>query len=201
MRGIDMWKLPPLILHPFSRATDAQKLAGSAQGNMMRQDLPPHRNSNPEVLRDEVLDSRYREIRWLYYIGKDIVRWIDQCLEFARTQDELNHPDLHFQSFAELLTENPPQSVRVKLHKWGVFDFKKVFSRAIGINTLFAQFPAYGLLSEEFLRNYYRYSDCSFVCRQDSCHYLKLDASRVQFDIYTSGEYSSILERGLIDKS
>ncbi len=195
------WELPHLILHPFSSANDATKLAESTQANLMLKDLLPHSDIPQEVLEDRVLDGRYREIRWLFYIGRDIVRWIDQCLDFARSHDELRQPDLRFQSFAALLTENPPQAVRNKLHKWGVLDFKRVFSRAIGINTLFAQFPAFELLSEEFLREYYAYADSIFACRQDACTYLKLDGEWSQFEIYTSGEYSSILERGLRDSS
>ncbi len=198
MRGIDMWKLPPLILHPFSNATDTMKIAGIAQAHLSDPDLTL--DPRPQVLRDEVLNNRYCEIRWLYYIGKDVVRWIDQCLEFSRSQEELNHPDLGFQSFAELLTENPPESVKTKLHRWGVHDFKRVFSRALGINTLFAELPDFDLLSEEFLRDYSRYSDGIFACRQASCRYLKLDGEKGQFDIYTSGEYANILERGLIDE-
>jgi hypothetical protein len=193
------WNLPHLILHPFSSANDATRLAESTQANLMLKDLLPRRDIPQEVLEDRVLDGRYREIRWLFYIGRDVVRWIDQCLDFARSHDDLSQPDLRFQTFAALLTENPPQSVKDKLHRWGVLDFKRVFSRAIGINTLFAQFPAFELLSEEFLREYYAYADSIFACRQDACNYLKLDGEWSQFEIYTSGEYSSILERGLRD--
>ncbi|HYK88024.1 MAG TPA: hypothetical protein VE398_04610 [Acidobacteriota bacterium] len=193
------WKLPPLILHPFSGVNDAQRLAEGSQTNQLLQDLLPHSDVTAEALRKRILDSRYREIRWLYYIGKDVVRWIEQCLDFARSQDGLRHPDLRFQSFAALLTECPPQAVTEKLRKWGVLDFKKLFSRAIGINTLFAEFPRFDLLSEEFLQDYYSYSDSIFICRQNSTPFLKLDAEIAQFEIFTSGEYSNILERGLLN--
>jgi hypothetical protein len=190
----EAWKLPPLILHPFSRATFAPGRAGLPQG---LHNASSRRRISPEAMRERILDGRYREITWLFYIGKDVVRWIEQCLEFVRSREELRHPNLRFQSFAALLTENPPPLVRDKLQRWGVLDIKSIFSRAIGINSLFAQLPAFEALSEEFLRNYYSYADCIFACRQNACTFTRLEADKGRFDLYSSGEYASILERGL----
>jgi hypothetical protein len=197
MPVVEPWKLPPLILHPFSRATHAPSLAESTEAGPAFFDPTSLRGASQELLREKILDARYREVTWLYYIGRDVVRWIEQCLDFARTREELRHPDLRFQSFAALLTENPPAPVKEKLQRWGVVDIKRIFSRAIGINSLFSQLPAFELFSEEFLHNYYIYADCIFSCRQNACTFIRLDAAKGRFDLYSSGEYTSILERGL----
>ena len=103
---------------------------------------------------------------------------------------------MNYQAFAAFLTENPPSRVKEKLLKWGVFDFRRVFARALGLNSVFTEFPSAGMIAEEFIREYYAYSDTIFACRQRLQSYLPLDPRQHRFEIYTSGEYMKILEQG-----
>ena len=88
-----------------------------------------------------LLDGRYCEIRMLYYVGKDVVRWIDQSTEFVTREPELRASGIEWQSFAHLVVEDPPLPVEEKLRAWGVADFRSIFSRAIGLNAIFADAP------------------------------------------------------------
>jgi hypothetical protein len=191
----DAVTLPPLILHPFAGPEDAPTLLDATRASLMRHDLIPP-TMGKDMLMDTILRGRYCEMRWLYFIGRDIARWIDQCLEFARMYEELSESELNFQAFAAFLTERPPASVKAKLLHWGVFDFRKVFARALGLNSVFSEFPPAGLITEEFVRKYYSYSDTLFSCRQKLESYMQLDPAKLRFEIYTSGEYMKILEQG-----
>src|SRR6516164_626294 len=95
--------LPPLILHPFADAGGPSKLVESSRANLKLQGLLPQGEATREDLDKALLDGRYSELRMLYYVGKDLARWIEQCLEFAeRHQDSLPR-GICFQSFAALL--------------------------------------------------------------------------------------------------
>ena len=89
---------------------------------------------------------------------------------------------------------SPPESVKEKLVKWGVADYVSIFGRAIGINALFAEPPAFETLSEEFLGNYHRYADCLYRTYMESQVYARLDSANFHFTLYASGEYSRMLE-------
>ena len=69
----------------------------------------------------------------LYYVGKDLARWIEQCLEFAERNQAALPEGICFQSFAGLLIQDAPTGVQAKLRKWGVADYKSIFSRALGL--------------------------------------------------------------------
>ena len=84
-----MWKLPPLILHPFSDASSPQKLLQSSRASLMLQGLLPNENLSISELQTILLEGRYCEIRMLYYVGKDVVRWIDQVTEFVNREPDL----------------------------------------------------------------------------------------------------------------
>src|ERR1700687_367132 len=95
--------LPPLILHPFADATGPNKLVESSRASLKLQGLLPQGESSREDLDRSLLEGRYSELRMLYYVGKDLVRWIEQCLEFAdRNRSELP-AGMVYQSFAALL--------------------------------------------------------------------------------------------------
>ena len=82
--------LPPLILHPFADAGGPSKLVESSRANLKLQGLLPQGEASREDLDKALLDGRYSELRMLFYVGKDLARWIEQCLEFAeRHQDAL----------------------------------------------------------------------------------------------------------------
>jgi len=70
------YKLPPLILHPFADANGPGKLVESSRASLMLQGLLPTGDRDRLALDRALLDGRYQEIRMLYYVGRDLVRWI-----------------------------------------------------------------------------------------------------------------------------
>lgn len=189
------WKLPPLILHPFSDAAGPNKLVESSRASLMLQGLLPSGASSAEDLDKVLLDGRYCEIRMLFYVGRDVVRWIEQCEEFVERREELQNSGIRFQSFAALLVDDPPKAVRDKLRKWGVADYKHIFSRALGLNAVFAEAPEREAVTVDFIRHYYRYADQMFNSRQRLVTFTPLSSEGYDFELYASGEYSRILER------
>lgn len=188
------WELPPLILHPFADAGSPGKLVQSSRASLMLQGLLPPGESSQDELTRSVLEGRYCEMRMLFYVGKDLRRWIEQSLEFVEREPELRGQDIRFQSFANLLVRNPPPAVQNKLRRWGVADYQSIFSRALALSALFSDVPPFDVLSEEFIRNYYRYADQLYASLvQGPC--AELEASAFRFDLYASGEYSRMLER------
>ena len=149
---------------------------------------------DPEVLTRRLLSGRYAEIRMLFFLGKDLLRWMEQCLECTARVPELESAAVRSQSFAELLISQPPEDVKAKLTVWGVADYSSIFSRAVGINTLFVQPPEFDLLAEEFLRNYHRYADYLYRCYLQSEPHCILSPANFPFEMYASGEYSRMLE-------
>ncbi len=191
----EVWTLPPLILHPFADSKGPGQLVESSRAGLMLQGLLPAGSHSREELERKLLAGRYCEFRMLFYIGKDIARWIDQCLEFVERTPELAEEGIRFQSFAAFVVHDPPESVREKLRRWGVVDYKGIFSRALGLNGMFAELPPRELLTDEFLRNYYRYADHMFAARLNLCTYTELNPRRFDFSLYASGEYAEMLER------
>lgn len=187
-------KLPPLILHPFADATSPARLVESSRASLILQGLLPSGERSQEELDRTLLDGRYAEIRMLFYVGKDILRWIEQCLDFVLRVESLKGRDFKFQTFASYLIQDPPTAVQNKLRKWGVADYKAIFSRALGLNALFADVPDRFILSDDFIRHYYRYADILFACRQQTV-FAEITSREFDFDLYASGEYSRMLER------
>jgi hypothetical protein len=187
-------KLPPLILHPFADAGGPDKLVESSRASLMLQGLLPTGERTTDELDKSLLEGRYCEIRMLFYVGKDLIRWIEQSLEHVERQPGFD-PGIKFQSFAAYLVNNTPPAVQAKLRKWGVADFKSIFMRALGLNAILADVPERGLLADDFVRNYYRYADAIFLCRQSQAQYTDIAHLNYDFDIYASGEYSRMLER------
>ena len=187
--------LPPLILHPFSDAGGPNRLVESSRASLRLQGLLPAGEASREDLDRALLDGRYSELRMLFYVGKDLARWIDQCMELAERNRDKMPPGVAFQSFAALLIQNAPPNVQAKLRKWGVADYKAIFTRALGLQCLFANAPSREVLSDEFVRNYYRYADQLFGVKQGQCDFTALVAADFQFELYSSGEYSRMLER------
>ena len=188
-------KLPPLILHPFADAAGPDKLVESSRASLMLQGLLPSGERSTDDLDKSLLEGRYCEIRMLFYVGKDLVRWIEQSLEHVERHPGYRDSGIKFQSFASYLVNNTPTAVQAKLRKWGVADFKSIFMRAIGLNAILAAVPERGILSDDFVRNYYRYADSIFLCRQSQTVFTDIAQMNFDFDIYASGEYSRMLER------
>ncbi len=190
----ETFTLPPLILHPFADAGGPGKLAQSSRASLMLQGLLPAGELSREELDRSVLEGRYCEIRMLFYVGKDLRRWIEQCLEFVEHEPALEGRNIDFQSFAALLIRNTPTTVHGKLRNWGVGDYKAIFSRALAISSLFADIPEMRFLSEDFIRNYYAVADQLYTSMIQAKSE-QLHCSEFDFEIYASGEYSRMLER------
>jgi hypothetical protein len=193
--GDAQFYLPPLILHPFNERVQPSTLLDNSKAALMLSGLIPNDGSNPEALQKRLLWGRYAEIRMLFFLGKDVFRWMDQCVEWAASTAELAGAEVREQSFAGLLTGGTPAEVKQKLETWGVADYSSIFSRAIGLNSLFAEPPAFDALSEEFLANYHRFADALFQCFMEMEPHLIATPQNFRFDLYASGEYSRMLER------
>jgi hypothetical protein len=189
-----VWELPPLILHPFNERVPPSALLENSKAALMLSGLIPNDGSDQEDLKRRLLAGRYSEIRMLYFLGKDVFHWIEQCVEWVQRVPELSGVEFRPQSFAALLTADPPAAVKEKLVRWGVVDFVSIFTRAIGLNAMFMQPPAFDTLAEEFLRNYHRYADVLYRCYMDSQPYRTVASANFHFDLYASGEYSRLLE-------
>jgi len=192
--GEKVWDLPPLILHPFNEHVPPCALLENSKAALMLSGLIPNDGTDPDELKKRLLSGRYAEIRMLYFLGKDVHRWMEQCGEWASRVPELAGVEIHRQSFAGLLTANPPETVKEKLLRWGVVDYVSIFSRSIGLNALFAKPPTFDELAEDFLRNYHRYADTLFRCFMDSHPHCDICATSFRFELYASGEYSRMLE-------
>jgi hypothetical protein len=184
-------QLPPLILHPFSGGAGTSDLV---DGSLASLALDGYVQSSEEetALRLRMLAGRYQEVRMLLFLGKDIFRWMQQCVEHVKGSDAADDRIVE-QSFAALVVEYPPESVERKLEGWGVTDRRAVFSRAIGVHSLFQEPPPVSSLSPIFLKNYHRYADHAYICFQHSTAFLPIDAAIYQFELYASEEYTRLL--------
>jgi len=187
--------LPPLILHPFADAAGPNKLVESSRASLKLQGLLPAGDSTQEDLDRTLLEGRYSELRMLFYVGKDLARWIEQCVEFVDRQRDEVDAGVTRQSFATLLVHDAPASVQAKLRKWGVGDYRAIFTRALGLQCLFANVPERQVLSDDFVRNYYRYADQMFAMKQGEAEFTLIASRDFKFELYSSGEYSRMLER------
>jgi hypothetical protein len=187
-------QLPPLILHPFSGGAGTGDLVDGSLAALALDGLVS--SSEEELaLRRRMLSGRYQEVRMLLFLGKDVFRWMQQCVEHVQGSGA---PDARIveQSFAALIVEDPPEPVRRKLEGWGVTDRRSVFSRAVGIHSLFQDPPPVDCLSPIFLKNYHRYADHAYICYQHSQAFLPLEGSNCQFELYASEEYARLLSDG-----
>jgi len=192
--GDAVWDLPPLILHPFNERVPPTALLENSKAALMLSGLIPGDGTDRDDLKRKLMAGRYSELRMLYFLGKDVFRWLDQCVEWSERITALNALEIHPQSFAGLLTANPPEAVKEKLVRWGVADHASIFSRSIGVNSVFADPPGFETLTENFLRNYHRYGDFLFRCYMDSQPHQALGPENFNFALYASGEYSRMLE-------
>jgi hypothetical protein len=186
--------LPPLILHPFADAAGPSKLVESSRASLMLQGLLPTGELTAEQLEARLLEGRYCEIRMLFYVGKDLVRWVEQCLELLDRHPDVQARGYNFQSFVSYLILKTPPGVQAKLRKWGVGDYRSIFSRAVALNSIFAAVPDRRTLTDEFVRNYYRYTDNLVKMMLDGPA-PEIEPGDFDFELYASGEYSRMLER------
>jgi hypothetical protein len=149
-------------------------------------------NGDEYELQRRVMAGRYQEIRMLLFLGKDIFRWMQQCVDSVERAGDTGLR-ISEQSFAALVVESPPVSVRDKLEHWGVTDRRAVFSRAIGVNTLFSSPPPIDSLSPVFLNHYHRFADHAYICFQHLKPFVAIDSKQFDFQIYASEEYARML--------
>ncbi len=187
--------LPPLILHPFAAQGGPAKVIESSRASLMLQGLLPTGERTTEELDQSLLQGRYSEIQMLFYVGKDLVRWIEQCMEHIVREPDLRESGIRYQSFAALLVNHTPATVQAKLKRWGVADYRSIFQRGLGLNTILSSVPEAACFSEEFIRNYYRYADQMFMSRQSQVAFTSIEDLGFEFEIFASGEYSRMLER------
>ncbi len=192
--GEVVWDLPPLILYPFNERVPPSALLENSKAALMLSGLIPGDGSDTETLTRRVQAGRYSEIRMLFFLGKDLLRWVEQCLEMVERTPELAESEIAGQSFVGLLTGNPPEEVKAKLVRWGVGDYSAIFSRAIGLNTIFSKPPELDQLSETFLDSYQRYADVLYQCYMQSVAHRGITPANFRFSLYASGEYTRMLE-------
>jgi hypothetical protein len=188
-------QLPPLILHPFSNTEQNSVLAESSRASLALQGFPPRDQTPLQELDKQLLRGRNAELRMLFYIGKDICRWADQCTETAQAAGWTTNRRIRPETFGILLIELIPQHVRAKLEGWGVLDFCALFRRSFGLHAIFQELPEFNLLSAEFLRRYHRYLDQWYEQRSKDSGAHHPGANEFTFDLYASGEYTSMLEK------
>lgn len=121
--GVGAFKLPPLILHPFSRPEDTSVLMESSRASLALQGFLPRPELSDEDLTGRLLRGRYAELRMLFYIGKDLSRWLDQCVETVEVSDQFAGRRMRTESFVTFLIQYIPVHVKTKLISWGVVDY------------------------------------------------------------------------------
>jgi len=193
--GNGRWELPPLILHPFADSRSPETLLEGSRAGIRLHGLLPLEDNSMDDLTRQLLAGRLCEIRMLYFLGKDLCRWIGQCLDFSARTTGLEGAGLSEQSFGHLLVEDPPAAVQGKLREWGVRESRTIFGRALALDAVFREPPSGELLNLEFIKNYYFYADQVYCCWMDLVPYQAIGAANFQFELYASGEYTKRLER------
>jgi len=186
--------LPPLILHPFTESSSSVQVLESTKAAISMLQQGPDGRERAAELEIRLLDGRYAELRMLFFVGKDVFRWIDQCLDTCRRSPLLHSAGIPEQSFGHLLIKQTPADVGQKLTNWGVIEHTRIFSRAVGIYCQFAEPPPRDKLQPDYLRHYFRYADYSFACWKEMVKYPVLPEKQFPFALYASGEYTRMLE-------
>ena len=201
LRKTESFRLPPLILHPFSAPEDASKLLESTRANLTLQGMLPKAVKTPEELDTILLRGRYAELKMLFYIGKDLLRWMDQCADCASVNDRFFGRTMRPETFATFLIAHTPSQVKLKLGGWGVVDFTSLFRRSLGLHTVLQGMPAASDLTPHFLSRYHRHLDVWYQCRMQERQYDIAEAHEFTFDLYASGEYTLMLEKSFDEKT
>jgi len=192
--GNTQWDLPPLILHPFNERISPATLLENSKAALMLAGLAAHDGTADEALHLRVLAGRYAELRMLFFIGRDVMRWLEQCADWASRIPALEGAALRRQSFAPLIALCPPEEVRQKLAGWNVTDYLAIFTRAVGFNALFSEPPPLEVLSRDFLLNYHQFGDRLYQGFIEAEPHTVISAANFRFQLYASGEYSRLLE-------
>jgi hypothetical protein len=184
-----------LILHPFADVNGPGKLVDASRASLIMNGLLPADADAPSRLEERLMVGRYCEISMLFYLGKDLLRWVLQCMEFAERNDELRAAGARPESFVTLLIEDTPEEVREKLRTWGVHEYSAIFARALGLHAIFESLPGREVLAPEFMRYYHHFADGLFACRQQLFRFPRLTAGQFDFQLFASAEYARMLEQ------
>jgi hypothetical protein len=199
--SIKSFRLPPLILHPFSGPEDTSALMESSRASLVLQGFLPHGETPADDLDQQLLRGRYAELRMLFYIGKDLTRWMEQCAESAIFSGQFAGWRIRPETFAAFLVQYVPDHVRCKLESWGVLDFCALFRRSIGLHTVFHEFPSPETFSPDFLRRYHRHLDLWYEQRLRELVFDRPQPYQFTFDLFASGEYTLLLEQSWGDEN
>ncbi len=167
----------------------------SSRASLALQGFLPRDETPALDLDRQLLRGRYAELRMLYYIGKDVSRWTEQCAETAKMDAAFEGRNIRPETFAVLLVHHIPAHVRLKLEGWGVLDFCALFRRSIGLHAIFQEIPKTEDFSPEFLRRYHRYLDQWYEQRLRDWVFERPKADEFTFDLFASGEYAMMLEK------
>src|SRR5260370_42367778 len=106
--GTAVWDLPPLILHPFNEKVPPTALLENSKAALMLSGLIPADGTDHDDLKRRLLAGRYAGMRMLFFLGKNVFRWLDQCMESPCSMKELGGCDNQPRSFAGLVRGRPP---------------------------------------------------------------------------------------------
>jgi hypothetical protein len=187
--------LPPLILHPFADASGPGKLVDASRASLALNGVIPAESEAPNRLEERLLAGRYCEISMLFYLGKDLQRWVMQCMDFVERTPALQEIGIRPGSLAALLVEDPPPDVRRKLQDWGVHEYSAIFGRAFGLHAVFESLPLSATLAPDFMRYYHQFADGLFACHQGLFCFPRISSDQFDFQLYASGEYTRMLEQ------
>lgn len=193
--GTQAFPLPPLILHPFSSTEESSLLIESSKASLALQGFGPQGSSPVEDLDRTLLRGRYAELRMLFYIGKDIVRWAEQCAETTAVAECYKTKRARAETFVVFLVEHAPGHIGSKLERWGVHDFRTLFRRSFALHAVFQDLPTAEVIAPDFLRRYHRYLDLWWEQRLRDRPFDRAESEEFSFDLFASGEYSSMLEK------
>jgi hypothetical protein len=167
----------------------------SSRASLALQGFLPRDETPTLDLDRQLLRGRYAELRMLYYIGKDVTRWAEQCVETLALDGGFEDRKVRPETFAVLLVQHIPAHVRLKLEGWGVLDFCALFRRSIGLHAVFNHIPTPEDFSPEFLRRYHRHLDQWYEQRLRDWVFHRPRSDEFTFDLYASGEYALMLEQ------
>lgn len=196
---IAAFRLPPLILHPFSGPEDTSVLMESSRASLALQGFLPKQGAAAPDLDQQLLRGRYAELRMLYYIGKDLLRWFEQCTETVAASNQFEGRRMRAETFAVFLVQHVPAHVRAKLEGWGVLDFCALFRRSIALHVIFTELPPAESFAPDFLRRYHRHLDQWYEQRLRDSIFDRPEPGEFTFDLYASGEYTLMLEQSWSD--
>ena len=194
--GAEPFRLPPLILHPFSAPEDTSVLMEGSRASLALQGFVPREEQiTVDELDGRLLRGRYAELRMLYYIGKDLSRWAEQCAETVLSSAGFEGRRVRPETFTVYLVQHIPAHIRQKLEAWGVLDHCSLFRRAVGLHGVFQEMPPAESFAPDFLRRYHRHVDHWYDLRVRDYGFDRAQPEEFTFELYASGEYALMLEQ------